>query len=118
MGSRHRNNVLGYTAGRADVMNWEQAAGWVTIGSGALGMLIAGVLWVMSQRRQLRASVFANLDNAYAMGQFDPLDGYLHGMTPDDIAYDLTCYAADLEHRKHSELRPYVLQWMQYRGLA
>lgn len=99
-------------------MNWEQAAGWTAIGFGALGCIVSIALEAWSRRNTLRASVFVNLDHAYAGGQFDPLDGYLHGMTPDDIAYDLTCYAADLEHRKHSELRPYVLQWMQRKGLA
>lgn len=65
----------------------------------------------------VRALVFSNLDSAQGNHYFDP-GADLDGMSPDEIAYDLTQYAATCERYQAVQLSPYVREWMQLRGLA
>lgn len=65
----------------------------------------------------VRALVFSNLNSAEGNDYFQPGE-YLDGMSPDEIAYDLTQYAATCEGYQPTQLSPYVREWMQLRGLA
>jgi hypothetical protein len=60
--------------------------------------------------------VFTLLDNAYANGYFEPGE-QCHGMTADELAYDMTLYAPDCENLRPEFLTPYVRAWMQQKGL-
>lgn len=89
------------------------ATGFITAGIGA-------TVWIAewwTAREVLRRRVWSNLDDAYMHGQFDH-DGHCKSMLPGELAYDLTCYASDLEDSDPDKLLPHVRAWMQQKGLA
>lgn len=69
-------------------------------------------------RSRVRSAVFHDLDSAYSNGYFTQ-DGYLNGMSPYEIAYDLTCYSADFDYKrtKPHKLVPHVRVWLYQKGL-
>lgn len=67
--------------------------------------------------RKLRKMVFANLDSAAQNGYFEPGE-HCHDMSADELAYDMTAYAADLESCHCWQLVPYVIEWKRKRGIA
>lgn len=64
------------------------------------------------QRRRLRTAVYGNLDAAWDSDHFFAPGGYLCDMTPGEVAYDLSCYAPDLELERPETLLPYVNEWI------
>jgi hypothetical protein len=88
------------------------------IGWAALLVAPGALAWAFvyaAKRNDVRALVFSNLDSAYEGGQFEP-DGYLFGVTADDLANDLTLYAEDCSGMLESELLPHVRAWMRARA--
>jgi hypothetical protein len=89
-------------------------------------IIIAGAncVWVVLMSIALRRRrypavhkmVFTLLDDAYANGHSEPGER-CHGMSPDEIAYDMTLYAPDCENLRPEFLTPYVRAWMQQKGL-
>jgi hypothetical protein len=65
--------------------------------------------------RLLRGVVLSNLDSAMENGHFAP-GGYLHGASPDKIAYDMALHADDANDYTTPELTPYVREWLHSRG--
>lgn len=63
----------------------------------------------------LRGIVFSNLDSAARNEHFQD-GGHLHGMSPDEIAYDMAQNAVDCSEFTTPELTPYVREWMRKRG--
>ena len=62
----------------------------------------------MSQ--DIRKIVFDNLARATECGSFEK-DGQLYGMTAQEVAYDMACYASDCEFLAPKDLKPYVEEW-------
>ena len=78
-------------------------------------VIAAYAIW-WTNHAELRCRVFVNLDSAADNGYFN-LGEYLNGMTPEDVAHDLTCFSEDFGGDDASRLEPYVRQWMISRGL-
>lgn len=87
---------------------------WFIVGA----MMITYIIYVIERSRRFskRRAVFGNLDSAFANGYFEPGE-QLHNASPDEIAYDMTCYAPEFEDIRPETLTPYVRQWMQQKGL-
>lgn len=84
----------------------------------AIGAIAIFIIYLLKRGigHYIRKSVFANLDNAYQNGYFNEGE-QLHNASPDEIAYDMTCYAPDFEGNRPETLTPYVRKWMQQKGL-
>lgn len=78
-------------------------------------VVLAGVLLVPTQRTRVRRTVFRNLDSAAENGYFAPGE-HLYGASPDEVAYDMTCYSSDFEGADATTLTPYVRDWGRKRG--
>lgn len=89
----------------------------VIIGVIWLAAIGTGLGWLAYEAFRLRRLVFVNLDAAYANGYFEPGE-QLYGMTSDDIAHDMTCYAVDFEDTDAATLAPHVWSWRCERGLV
>lgn len=91
------------------------AAGTLFMAYGAAIVLVA-LFSRWRIRTALRRAVFGNLDSAAENGYFEPGE-YCHDMAADELAQDLTTYAADLEDERPETLTPYVVEWRNKRGL-
>lgn len=83
---------------------------------GVIVLFIACLFEHKIRRGKMRRSVCRNLDSAFTNGYFEPGE-QLHNASPDEIAYDLTCFAVDFEDARPETLTPYVRQWMRQKGL-
>jgi hypothetical protein len=94
-------------------MTFEYVRAFVVIAT-----IVAALLVIMTcnggadPRRKL---VFDNLDAALEGGQFEP-GNCLDGMSPDEIAYDMTMYAEGCENYRPEDLALYVHEWQRERG--
>lgn len=77
---------------------------------------LAYVVFALWPRNRVRRSVYDNLDSAMANGYFEPGE-QLHDASPDEIAYDMTCYAPDFEGTSPVTIAPYVREWARGRWL-
>lgn len=68
------------------------------------------------RRGKTRRAVFRDLESAYVNGYFKP-DEQLYGCSPDEIAYDMTCYSEQFEGTRPETLTPYVRDWLRQKGL-
>lgn len=89
----------------------------------AMGLVTTGIgatVWIAewwTLRNELRRVIWGNLNDAYECGQFEH-DGACYGMTADDLAFDLTCYASDVEDAPLRKVAPHVRAWMKQKGLS
>lgn len=61
-------------------------------------------------RRDMRQSVFDNLDSAHDNGYFGP---WRNGATAEDIAQDMALYATDHNGNSYTQdITPYVREWL------
>lgn len=84
-----------------------------------VGAVWASVLAMVFWRQRhpaTRRLVFAYLDSAAENGYFEPGEHW-YGMSADELAYDLVCYASDCENLQPELLAPYVLEWKRRRGI-
>lgn len=81
----------------------------VAAGAAVLIGLVAG--WY-EKRGRVRSIVFSDLDNAAENGYFGP-GKQCHGMSPDELAYDLVCDASNCENFRPEQLTPYVREWLR-----
>lgn len=90
---------------------------WAALAMIAMVCIVVTVMLDSHERRtKLQRLVFDNLDSAAANGYFASGE-HCHDMTTDELAYDLTCYAPDLEGVSSVALVPYVEQWKLTRGV-
>lgn len=64
-----------------------------------------------------RYKVFQELNAAREGRQFEPY-GYLHGGTPEEVAYDMALYAETVAGYSEADLLPHVRDWMTMWGLS
>lgn len=81
-----------------------------------VGLFIALIAIRYFRQTKTRRAVFGNLDSAFTNGYFEPGE-QLHNASPDEIAYDMTCYAPEFESARAETLTPYVRQWLRQKGL-
>lgn len=93
---------------------WNETTAYLALA--AAGMFIGYLVERGIRRGRTRRAVLADLDSAYQNGYFKP-DEQLHGCSPDEIAYDMTCYSPQFENAKPETLTPYVRQWLRQKGL-
>lgn len=93
------------------------AALWYSFDGVMVFYLAAYLAGTRRRSTLLRGIVFDNLDSAAQNGYFEP-DEHLHGMSPDEIAYDMVLHAVDCSEFVTPELTPYVRQWLRERGWA
>ena len=98
-------------------MTWELKKGLFVFLAVFWGVPIMFWLHTFRPSAMLRSRVYNNLDFAAQNGYFEPGE-HCHDMTADEIAYDLACYAADLDDRRPEELTPHVRRWLKKRGLT
>lgn len=78
-----------------------------------LECLIASAVQVERARR-VREIVFFNLDSARENGAFESGE-QLDDADAEEIAADMSAYAADCESYEAAELIPYIKEWMEQR---
>jgi hypothetical protein len=100
-----------WVSNTAGSWNW----GFIVAG---VGVIVIAIVWFADwhHKREIRATVFASLDNALHGGQFAE-GGYLHGANALEIAYDMHLYCEDVAGTwSDDEIFPYVEEWLRERG--
>ena len=98
------------------------AIGAAIVGGGALVSVLVGtsLYWLLDRfvlaQRRLRRRVFANLDNAYENGYFEPGE-YLYGASACGVSWDLRAFAEDMYEYDAATLKPHVQAWLSHKGL-
>lgn len=82
----------------------------------ALAMIVGYLVERGIKRGGTRRAIFADLDSAYENGYFTEGE-QLHNASPDEIAYDMTCYSPQFENARPETLTPYVREWLRQKGL-
>lgn len=87
---------------------------WLVVGALVMVAVVEALRAI--KRGKLRNAIFSELDNAYVNGYFAS-DEHLHNASPDEIAYDMTCYSPTFEDARPETLTPHVRDWLHQKGL-
>lgn len=95
---------------------WRGALMIIAAYVGLLGFGMFGGLVLGGASRVTRKMVFTQLDYAAQNGYFK-LGEHCHGMSADEIAYDMVCYCEDCKNLRPEFIAPYVREWLRGRWL-